>query len=125
MSCTKHLLIITPAQKGGKRSRIFNSKEFPAPSFGGDIKWSTEDFLDAHRAIVSSGKHNFEGCKIPIPTAIRYDRLKEALGSEITPKEQRVLSLLEFGMPIDCEGKFGVKKLQKNHFTFGHAFVHI
>ena len=107
----------TAVQEIGKIISIFSSEIFPVPSFGGDIKWSTQDFLDAHRAVVSSGKYNFEGCRIPIPTAVRYDRLREALGSEVSPKEQRVLSLLEFGMPIDCEGKHGVKKKQKNHFS--------
>ena len=104
-------------QKEVKIISNFDSKESPEPYFGGHIKWSTEEFLDAHRAVVNSGKYNFEGCRIPIPTAIRYDRLREALGSEVSSKEQRVLSFLEFGMPIDCDGKFGVKKRQKNHFS--------
>ena len=104
-------------QKEVKIISNFGSKESPEPYFGGHIKWSTEEFLDAHRAVVNSGKYNFEGCRIPIPTAIRYDRLREALGSEVSAKEQRVLSFLEFGMPIDCDGKFGVKKRQKNHFS--------
>ena len=64
-----------------------------------------------------SGRHNFEGCKIPIPTAIRYDRIEAALGSEATPKERRVLSLLEFGMPLNCKSNYGVCKPQKNHFS--------
>ena len=79
------------------------------------VKWDTSEFLEAHRAVKASGKFNFEGCRIPIPTPIRYDRMKEALGSEISPKEQRVLSLLEFGMPLDCNPAFGVKEKQKNH----------
>ena len=64
-----------------------------------------------------SGKFNFEGCRIPIPTAIRYDRIEAALGSEATPKERRVLSLLEYGMPLNCKPEFGVSKPQKNHFS--------
>ena len=65
-----------------------------------------------------SGKYNFEGCRIPIPTAIRYDRIKEALGDNATPKEKRVLSLLEFGMPIDCKRSQGISKIQKKkHFS--------
>ena len=82
-----------------------------------NVKWSTQDYIDAHIAVVTSGKHNYQGCKIPIPTKIRYDRLKEALGKEISAKEHRVLSLLEFGMPIDCSSKFGIKKPQKNHHS--------
>ena len=52
-----------------------------------------------------------------MPTAIRYDRMREALGENATAKEKIVLSLLEFGMPIDCKANFGVRKPQKNHFS--------
>ena len=70
-----------------------------------------------HNLIRESGKYNFEGCRIPIPTAIRHNRIRQALGSKATPKEERVLSLLEFGMPIDCESSYGIRKPQKNHFS--------
>ena len=83
----------------------------------GKISWSTRDFLQAHKAVRASGKYNFEGCKIPIPTAIRYDRLETALGSNISPKDRRVLSLLKYGMPIGCKAGFGVSTPQKNHFS--------
>ncbi|CAL4155283.1 unnamed protein product, partial [Meganyctiphanes norvegica] len=84
---------------------------------GQGVCWSTEDFLEAHREVSGSGKYNFEGCRIPIPTLVRHDRLREALGSDIDPREERVLSLLEFGMPIDCKSSFGIKKRQKNHHS--------
>ena len=64
-----------------------------------------------------SGKYNFEGCKIPIPTAIRYDWMEAALGSEVSAKERRALSLIKYGMPVNCKQNFGVKKPQKNHFS--------
>ena len=67
--------------------------------------------------MVASQKHNYEGCRIPIPTSIRHDRLQLALGDEITPKEQKVLSLLKYGMPINCKSEYGVKKPQKNHHS--------
>lgn len=82
-------------------------------SYSQGIRWETEDFIKVHKLLKESGKHNFEGCRIPIPTAIRHDRFREALGDEASPKEVRVLSLLEFGMPIDCKPSYGVKKLQK------------
>ena len=65
----------------------------------------------------ASGKHNFQGCRIPIPTNIRYDRIEAALGSEVGIKERRVLDLLRYGMPINCSPNFGVKKPQKNNFS--------
>ena len=79
--------------------------------------WDCNDFIDVHNMIRESGKFNFEGCKIPIPTAIRHDKIRLALGSEITPKEDRVLSLVEFGMPIGCSASYGVRKPQKNHYS--------
>ena len=82
-----------------------------------NMNWSVSDFLNVHKLVRESGKYNFEGCKIPIPTAIRHDRIRQALGSKATPKEERVLSLLEFGMPIDCKASYGVRKPQKNHFS--------
>ena len=81
------------------------------------VNWTTENFLQAHQLVRESGKFNFEGCRIPIPTSIRYDRIKEALGDKATPKEKRVLCLLEYGMPIDCKRSHGISKIQKNHYS--------
>ena len=64
-----------------------------------------------------SGRHNYEGCKIPLPTAIRYDRLEEALGEDASFRDRRMLDLLKFGMPIGCSPNFGVRRVQKNHFS--------
>ena len=79
--------------------------------------WDVEDFIKVHKLVRKSGKHNFESCKIPIPTAIRHDNISEALGEKVIPKEERVLSLLEFSFPIDCKPNSGVKKVQRNHFS--------
>ena len=64
-----------------------------------------------------SGKRNYEGCQIPVPTSIRYDRIESALGDRATPKEKRTLSLLKYGMPLDCNAEYGVRRCQKNHFS--------
>ena len=87
------------------------------PSLGWGEKWQVGDFLRAHDLVRRSNKFNFELCRIPVPTAIRYDRLRFALGDKITEKEEKILSLLEFGFPINCAGSFGVRKPQKNHFS--------
>ena len=79
--------------------------------------WSTEDFLEAHRKIKNSGKYNYQECRIPIPTSIRYDRIEAALGKDVYAEEARVLSLLKYGMPINCKPSFGVRKIQKKHFS--------
>ena len=93
------------------------SKSARVEQFKGDKRWSTRDYLAAHTKIVSSGIYNFQGCKIPIPTAIRYDRIQEALGEGVTHKEQKVLKLLKFGMPLNCKPGYGIGKPQKNHFS--------
>ena len=79
--------------------------------------WDFNDYIYVHKMIRNSGKFNFEGCRIPIPTDIRHDKIRLALGNNITPKEERVLNLLEFGMPIGCNTSYGVRKPQKNHFS--------
>lgn len=99
------------------RSVFSNGSSSCLSSCSGDLRWSTCEFVDAHKAVKESGKHNFQGCRIPIPTAIRYDRMEAALGKTATSKELRVLSLLRYGMPIDCKVNFGIKKQQKNHHS--------
>ena len=95
---------------------IPSSKSFSGlSSISQSGSWSIKDFLKVHEMVRSSGMYNFQACKIPIPTVIRYDRIREALGNDISPKEERVLKLLEFGMPIDCKSNYGVEKRQKNH----------
>ena len=99
-------------------SKFLSSKILSSSAaFRGSLRWSNKDFMAAHKAVVASGRYNYEGCRIPIPTNIRYDRIKEALGGKISPKESKTLALLEFGMPIDCQSKFGVRKKQKNHHS--------
>ena len=93
------------------------SKNDCMPSESWEVVWTVEDFLEAHCAIRESGKFNFELCRIPVPTKIRYDRLEESLGDKATAKDLRTLSLLKFGMPIDCKPGYGISKAQKNHFS--------
>ena len=96
----------------------FSSDSSPCLSFDTwDKCWAPEDHFRAHKLIKESGKHNFEGCRIPVPTTIRYDRIRAALGNKATTGDLRILDLLEFGMPIDCDASYGVRKCQKNHFS--------
>lgn len=86
---TRQVLILMQEQDGikvkGEHSVNFKSSQ---SAFEGDFKWTTEDFIKAHKMVVNSGEYNYEGCKIPIPTAIRYDRLEEALGESKSPKDE-------------------------------------
>ena len=81
------------------------------------VCWETNDFIKAHKLVLASGKFNFQGCRIPVPTSIRHDRIRAALGDKASLKELRVLELLEFGMPFDCNPSFGTIRRQKNHFS--------
>ena len=85
--------------------------------YEGDVCWDTRDFLEAHKAIKSSGFYNYEFCKIPIPTRIRYDRIREALGENCTVKDEKMLRLVKYGMPVGCDPSYGVKRKQKNHHS--------
>ena len=106
-----------PRQRVSLPNRMRSIGELSSLSFCGEVSWSTEQYIEAHLAVVSSGRHNFQGCRIPIPTTIRYDRLRLALGEEVSAKQARVLDLLKYGMPIDCQSKFGVRRKQKNHHS--------
>ena len=104
--------------QGPDKISLYSLERVPSlSSRSGSTSWLMEDYINAHRLVRQSGAYNFEGCRISVPTAIRYDRMREALGVRATAKETRVLNLLEFGMPVDCKAGFGVTKLQKNHFS--------
>ena len=83
--------MIAPLQGVDKVISGFSSSSPSCLSSGGDgISWSTNDFIKAHEAVKESEKFNFEGCKIPIPTAVRYNRMEAPLGSEVSHKEARI-----------------------------------
>ena len=87
-------------------------QQIPTPS---RVIWDVNDHIAAHKAIRASGGFNYEICRIPVPTSIRYDRLRLALGDDISPKERKVLELIEFGFPLSADSAFGVRRPQKNH----------
>ena len=94
MRCIRHLPMIIPAQGLNKASSVPSSdSEVGLSSTDWGVSWTTGDFIQAHNLIKKSDKYNFEGCKIPIPTKVRYDRLEKALGEFVTPKEVRTLQL--------------------------------
>ena len=67
--------------------------------------------------IRASGMYNFEGCRIPVPTAIRFDRIRASLGDLATEKDLKMIKLLEFGMPVACDPGYGISKPQRNHHS--------
>ena len=102
----------------GRQSSVFSEGSNSSKSgVNWGVKWDLAGYIRAHKAVKASGKFNFQSCRIPIPTPIRYDRIREALGLNASPKELLVLSLLEFGFPINCNPDVGVCKIQKNHHS--------
>ena len=77
------------------------------------VRWSTHEYICVHKKVRESGLYNFQGCKIPIPTAIWYDRIEASLGPNISPKDQLVVSLLKYGMPINCNPTLRAKSICK------------
>ena len=85
--------VVLAQETDPKTIRIGSNKSyFGNGCFYGNIKWEVNDFIDAHKSIKSSGCYNYQHCKIPIPTSIRYDRLREELGENISPRDERMLS---------------------------------
>ena len=106
--CTKLLPMATRLQDLIPSDRIGSGSCSDLSSGSWGVRWSTDDFINSHKLVRESGKFNFDGSRIPIPTVIRHDRLRTALGVGISPAEQRILSLLEFGMPIDCKPGYDI-----------------
>ena len=98
-------------------SGFSESRPSSLSSCGDGKSWSTDDYIRAHKAVKESNNYNFEGCRIPIPTAIKYDWMEAALGNQVSSKEKKILSLIKYGMPINCKREFGVKRIQKNHYS--------
>ena len=61
----------------------------------------TFEMLDIHKQVKLSGKHNFEGCRIPINTKINTDFMRNML---FDYKDKVVCDLLEFGFPLSFKG---------------------
>ena len=101
VSATGRPHMLAPVTSETRQSRSGSTSHMDILGEGWGVTWELKDFIEAHRAVKASGVFNFEGCRIPIPTPIRYDRIRESLGPEASPKELRVLKLLEFGFPID------------------------
>ena len=115
-SCTRRRC--TPVPRAiGRATRVPSTGASCDSGVNWGVCWDTDDFISTHKSVLASGKFNFQGCRIPIPTPIRHDRIRLALGEAASLKELRVLDLLEYGMPFDCSPSVGVLKRQKNHFS--------
>ena len=75
---------------------------------GGQVKKDEMQFLlDVHDKVKTSGKYNFEGCKIRINNHMNMLYLRNLLADY---KDQQLCDLLEFGFPIGYKGDNSVLK---------------
>ena len=65
-------------------------------------KYDIQNFLDAHEAVVKSGKFNYEECRIPVNTHMNIPFLRSWLTDF---HDKKLCDFLEFGFPL------GLKKL--------------
>ena len=67
-------------------------------------------FLEAHEAVVNSGKYNFEGCRIPVNTRMNINYMRSLLKDY---KDKRVCDFLEFGFPMGVSPDFVLQSVNK------------
>jgi len=74
------------------------------------LRDSTKFWLDTHERVRLSGKFNYEGCRIPVRTALNIPRWRHWVGRSGV-RDRKLCEFLEFGWPL------GVNKavLQGNH----------
>lgn len=61
------------------------------------------DRISVHEQVISSGKHNFEGCKIPVNHHVDTGFMRRMLGAEYN--DLLVCDLLKYGFPIGYKDK--------------------
>ena len=72
----------------------------------------TSFYIEAYFTIKESGKENFRGCRIPVPSCFNFDYLY----AECKEYEDRqVVELLRYGFPVGHDGRTGSKVIPKNH----------
>ena len=79
----------------------------------GDISSTQSGLLHLHEVVRSSGKHNFEGAKIPLVTKVNIDHLEEALDNY---EDKQIVDFCKFGWPIGIvSDKFSHRPPPRNH----------
>ena len=74
--------------------------------------WCTRCIIDSHNTIMASGKPNYKGCRIPIPTHLNVEYWEREL-TEYEDKE--VIEFVKFGWPIGYEGDPPESRKVENH----------
>lgn len=70
------------------------------------------DLLSIHRAVVNSGTYNFMSARIPLPTKVNVEYLREELN---TYYDKEILQFLEFGWPISYMHRSLPNSKPRNH----------
>ena len=72
-----------------------------------------EDFVHLFEAVFASGKCNYVGSRIPVPSKLHIGRWKELLKDY--HKDPLLVDMLEFGFPLDVQGEVPVCSDHRNH----------
>ena len=68
--------------------------------------------VQANKAVRISGKPNFSGCRIPVPSSLNLEYLEKKLADY---KDRTVIQLLRYGCPINYEGRGNLSRACHNH----------
>ena len=68
--------------------------------------------VQANKAVRISGKPNFSGCRIPVPSSLNFEYLEKELADY---KDRAIIQLLRYGCPINYEGPGNLSRACHNH----------
>ena len=68
--------------------------------------------VQANKAVRISGKPNFSGCRIPVPSSLNLEYLEKELADY---KDRAIIQLLRYGCPINYEGPGNLLRACHNH----------
>ena len=68
--------------------------------------------VQANKAVRISGKQNFAGCRIPVPSSLNFEYLEKELADY---KDRAIIQLLRYGCPINYEGPGNLSRACHNH----------
>ena len=69
-------------------------------------------FIEANQQVRQSGKHNFQGCKILLPSSFNFPFLEQHLTDY---QDTKLVDMLKFGFPIGRINNKGSKQVPNNH----------
>ena len=78
--------------------------------------------IDVNRKVRDSGKPNYLGCRIPIPSNFNFEFLEHQLKGY---SDRNIVQFLKFGFPLGHDGKTGSKVTPGNHLGARNFTAHM